>query len=114
MQKEIIQFIQECEVCQRNKSEHLPYLGLLQPLPILTQAWSHITMDFIEKLPCSKGFDTILVVIDRLTKFGDFIPLAHLFSTAQVAQVFLNNIYKLHGLLEFIVTNTDKIFTSKF
>lgn len=80
MKKEIIQFIQECDICQRNKNEHLSYPGLLQPLPIPTQAWSHITMDFIERLHPSKGFDTILVVIDMLTKFGHSIPLTHPFS----------------------------------
>ena len=50
-------------------------------------------MDFIEKLPSSKGLDTILVVIDRLTKFGHFVALSHPFSAAQVAQVFLDHIY---------------------
>ena len=64
IKKEIVQFIQQCEVCQRNKSEHLPYPSLLQPLPIPTQERAHVTIGFIEKLPCSRGFDTILVALD--------------------------------------------------
>ena len=84
------------------------------PLPIPTQAWSHITIDFIEKLPSSRGFDTSLVVVDRQTKFGHFIPLSHPFTVAQVAQVFLDNVYKLHGLPESVITDRDRVFTSGF
>ena len=69
-------------------------------------------MDFIEKLPSSDGFDKILVFIDLLTKFGHFIPLTHPFSAELVAQKFLDQIYRLHGLPESIVTYRDKIFTS--
>jgi len=47
------EFVKECPVCQKNKSENVPYPGLLQPLPILEMAWSHISMDFIEGLPKS-------------------------------------------------------------
>ena len=57
MKQEVINYVQNCEVCQRNKSEHVPYPGLLQPIPIPKRAWLHITMDFIEKLPKSQGYD---------------------------------------------------------
>nr|XP_027124372.1 uncharacterized protein LOC113741087 [Coffea arabica] len=81
---------------------------------VVSFAWSHIATDFIEKLPKSQGYDTILVVIDRFTKFGHFIRLTHPFTAKEVAQAFLDNIYKLHGLPESIITDRDKIFTSKF
>lgn len=71
-------------------------------------------MDFIEKQPVSEAHDTIMVVVDRLTKFATFILLAHPISAISVAQLFLDQIYKLHGLPEAIVSDRDKIFTSAF
>lgn len=68
MAKDIELFVRECDICQRHKIEHVPLAGLLQPLPIPTQAWSHITIDFIEGLSNSNGKQAILVVVDRLTK----------------------------------------------
>ena len=71
-------------------------------------------MDFIERLPKSQGCDTILVVIDRFTKFGHFTMPTHPFTARTVAQAFLDNIYKMHGLPESIITDRDNIFTSGF
>ncbi|KAL0398581.1 UNVERIFIED_CONTAM: Transposon Ty3-G Gag-Pol polyprotein [Sesamum radiatum] len=88
--------------------------GLLQPLPIPDQAWSCISMDFIEGLPNSEGKDSILVVVDRLTKYSHFLALKHPYTAASVAKIFFDNIYKLHGLPVSIVTDRDKLFTSRF
>jgi hypothetical protein len=65
MKAEVSKFIKKCPTYPRNKFENVPYPGLLQPLPIPDMAWQHVTMDFIEALPKSKGHDTILVVVDR-------------------------------------------------
>lgn len=75
MKSEVATLVKACDVCIRNKPNLTPSPGLLQPLPIPDQPWSHITMDFIEGLPKSGGKDVIMVVIDRLTKYGHFVGL---------------------------------------
>ena len=69
-------------------------------------------MDFVEGLPKSQKFDTIMVVVDKFTKYGHFIPLAHPYTALHVAQAYLDSVYKLHGLPQGIVSDIDKIFTS--
>ncbi|KAL0395989.1 UNVERIFIED_CONTAM: Transposon Ty3-I Gag-Pol polyprotein [Sesamum calycinum] len=114
MKQDVVRWVQSCDVCQRSKTEHLPYPGLLQPLAIPTQAWSSISMDFIEGLPKSEGKDCILVVVDRLTKYAHFIALTHPFSTESVARTFMDSVYKLHGLPVNIFSDRDKVFTGVF
>jgi hypothetical protein len=70
-------------------------------------------MDFIEALPKSDGKDTILVVMDKLTKYTHFISMSHPFTTKMVVQLFIDNIFKLYGLPLVIITDRDKIFTSQ-
>ena len=70
----------------------------MQPLPIPTAIWEDISIDFIEGLPKSKGKDTILVVVDRLSKYAHFLALSHPCSAAVVAQLYFEHIFELHGL----------------
>lgn len=107
-------YVAACEVCAQAKSEHCKLPSLLQPLPILPTAWHTISLDFIEGLPKSKSYDTILVVIDKLTKYAHFICLPHPYTAALVAQVFLHHIYKLHGMSSIIISDRDRVFTSAF
>ncbi|GKB67311.1 transposon ty3-G gag-pol polyprotein [Tanacetum coccineum] len=110
IRKEVKQFVRNCEVCQRYKPNLEAYLGLVQPLPIPTSIWTSISMDFIEGLPKSQGKDVILVVVDKLSKYSYFMALSHPFTASQVAQLFLDNIYKLHRLPMNIMSDRDKIF----
>lgn len=112
--KDLQTFISECDVCQRNKTETVASPGLLQPLPIPERAWSDLSMDFIEGLPNSCGKTLIFVVVDRLTKYVHFMALAHPYTAMEVAQLFTDNVFKLHGLPVSIVSDRDKVFTSQF
>nr|GEV60687.1 retrotransposon-related protein [Tanacetum cinerariifolium] len=100
--------IRDCNVCQIQKPYLSAYHGLIQPLPIPDRIWKEISMDFIEKLPTSYRKSVILVVVDRLSKYAHFIPLTHSFTASQVAQVFLDQVYKLHWLLESITEVVNK------
>lgn len=88
--------------------------GLLQPLPIPNQAWRHISMDFIGGLPKSQGKDTILVVVDRRTKFAHFLALIHLFTAVRVAHKFFKHVHIFHDVLESIMTDRDRLFLRNF
>jgi hypothetical protein len=113
MRKTVEKFVTECVVCQRDKVKHCHYPGLLEPLPVPTLAWSFITMDFVEDLPKSGNKNVILVVVDRLTKYAHFIVVAHPYTTNAVAQLFIDNIFRLHAPAAAILTDRDRIFTSQ-
>ena len=72
-------------VCQRDKPNLAAPTGLLQSLPIPNAIWDDISMDFIERLPKSRGKDTVLMVVDRLSKYAHFLSLSHPFSATMVA-----------------------------
>ncbi|PKI60698.1 hypothetical protein CRG98_018945 [Punica granatum] len=71
-------------------------------------------MDFIEGLPRSQGRDSIMVLVDRLSKYVHFIALGHPYSAKEVAKVFVQGIVQLHRILKLIVTDRDLIFMSSF
>ena len=96
--------IAECPTCQISKTEKLPYPGLLDPITIPKTKWSSISMDFIEGLPKSKGKDVILVVVDRLTKYAHFIPLAHPYTVHIVATALMDTVFRLHGPPDNIIS----------
>ncbi|KAL6185412.1 hypothetical protein ACLB2K_041546 [Fragaria x ananassa] len=114
MHSDIKKYVAECEICQQHHNENVKPLGLLQPLAIPDKAWEDIAMDFIDALPKSEGKTTIWVVIDKFTKYAHFIPLSHPYTAASLAQVFIKEIFRLHGLPLNITSDRDPIFMSLF
>lgn len=108
----VTQFVKSCPTCQQAKPDRSKYPGLLQPLPVPTMAWQSVSMDFVEGLPMSGGKNCILVIVDRFSKYSHFIPMSHPFTAFSVAKLFIANVYKLHGLPVFIISDCDRVFTS--
>lgn len=73
-----------------------------------------MSMDFAEGLPRTGHANCILVVVDKFSKFAHFIPMLHPFTAASVAKLFLDNIYRLHGMPSHIISDRGRIFTSSF
>lgn len=114
MRRVVKEFLQQCETCQRYKTDCMKPAGLLQPLPIPNQMWIEVSMDFIEGLPLSNGYSVIMVVVDRLTKYAHFVALKHPYTAVTVAKAFIANVVRLHGVPTSIVSDRDKVFISSF
>jgi hypothetical protein len=114
MKQDIHNFVAECDVCQCNKKETVKSLGTLQPLPIPPAIWKDISMDFITGLPKSGNKSFIMVVVDLLFKYAHLCTLQHSFIASIVAQIFMDQVFKLHGMPHSIVSDCDPTFTSNF
>jgi len=114
MNERIIDFVQSCAECQKNKAaRHRPY-GLSSPLELPYAPWQSIAMEFIMELPLSEGCDQLWVVIDRFTKMAHFLPLGKEKKAAtDLAVIFAREVWKYHGLPTDIVSDRDSPFTSE-
>jgi hypothetical protein len=113
MKKGVLDYIVRCVECQRVKVEHRNLAGLLQPLPIPEKKWEVITMDFITKFPrTTRKNDTIMVVVDKLTKASHFVPVKMTHTTTNIAEIYMREIARLHGIPKTIVSSKDTNFTS--
>src|SRR5207302_5145348 len=114
MHDDVARFVKNCHQCQRSRtSRHAPY-GLLKSLTIPQLPWKELSMDFVTGLPWSNWCDAIWVVVDRLTKMRHFVPCRTTTSAEDLAELFLTNIWRLHGLPDGIVSDRGPQFASSF
>lgn len=115
MKGDVINHVQLCLVCQQVKAEHQKPAGTLHNLPIPEWKWEHIAMDFVIGLPTTtKGHDTIWAVVDRLTKSAHFLPIKLSSTMDKYAELYIQEVVRLHGVPISIVSDRDPKFTSKF
>lgn len=107
-------YVKSCTTCMRAKPQrHKPY-GLLKQLPIPERPWNSISMDFIEPLPTSSGCDAILVVVDRFSKQGIFIPTTIHCTSEDLAIIFITHVFSKHGVPEHVTSDRGPEFVSRF
>jgi len=115
MKKDVANFVAKCLECQLVKAEHGHPTGFLQRHNILESKWEEISMDFIVELPeTTKRHNSILVVVDKLTKSAHFIPIRDTYKASEIAQVFIKEVVRLHGFPKKIISNRASIFTGIF
>jgi len=115
MKKDVAEYVACCMEYQQVKVEHQHPAGLLQPPPIPEWKWETISKNFITRLPKSKrNNNSIMVVVDKLSKTMHFIPVQSTFRAIQIGNIFMQNIFKLHGLPKTIISDRDVKFISAF
>jgi hypothetical protein len=109
-------YVGQCHECQINKPVTSKPSGLLLPLQIPDRPWSSISVDFVTGFPPVgvNKWDTITVFVDRLTKMVHYVPCREKMSAADFALVFMENVFRLHGLPLQIISDRDPRFTSIF
>jgi len=113
MDENISQYVRSCTVCQLNKVIRHEKFGLLEPLEVPMRPWTAISMEFIVGLPKSDGYTKIWVIVDRFSKMAHFIPLRTEEHIKEFALTWLKEIWRLQGIPESIVSDSDTRFTSK-
>lgn len=118
MMEDVAEYIDSCETCQKNRSRrHRPY-GDLQSLPLPTEPWKEITMDFITDLPPSMRdgcvYDAILVIVDRFSKMNVYVPTTKTCNAVTLAKILVQEVVRRFGVPRGIVSDRGSVFTSKF
>ncbi|CAI5473134.1 unnamed protein product [Closterium sp. Yama58-4] len=112
MAADVQQFVTSCDTCQRMKSSKQKKAGLLQPLPVPEQLWRVVSLDIVTGLPStSRGHDSILVVIDKFSKMGHFIPTNATATAEATARLFFDRIITIHGIPATLISDRDPKFT---
>ena len=120
MRRKVSEYIKRCDSCNKNKASRHAKYGNLEFREPPQQPWDEVTMDFIVKLPKSKDpvlgvqHDSILVMVDRLTKYSHFIPCSESINAEQLGCLVLDRLVRYHGIPMVFITDRDKLFTSNY
>ncbi|GJW00194.1 putative reverse transcriptase domain-containing protein [Tanacetum coccineum] len=115
MKADIATYVNKCLTCAKVKAEHQRPSGLLVQPKIPEWKWDNITMDFVTKLPkTSQGYDTIWVIVDRLTKSAIFTPMRETDPLDKLARLYLREVVTRHGIPVSIICDRDPRFASNF
>ena len=105
--KEVGRYVDGCDACQRYKNRSEAPAGKLMPNAIPEKPWSHISADFITKLPLAQGYDAILVVCNRFSKMAHFVATTEKTSAEGLAKLFQDQVWRLYGLPESIISDKE-------
>ncbi|SGY12237.1 BQ5605_C011g06436 [Microbotryum silenes-dioicae] len=114
MSWDVKHYVQQCDSCQRTKARTTCIAGKLHSPPVPAQPIADIAIDFVGPLPANKGFDRVLTITDRLSGYVRLLPAHEADTAAEVAACFHEGWHRLFGLHQSIVSDRDKLFTSKF
>jgi len=106
-------YVEKCNICQRMKNRMEEVAGKLKLSEVPEKPWTYLMIDFITKLPLVVGKDAILVVCDRLSKMTHFIATIEEISVEELVRLFRDNVWKLHGLLESVVSDKGLQFAAE-
>src|SRR5258708_3422246 len=110
----VASYVAGCDACNHCKSFLMQKVGKLTPNRIPTHCWEVISVDTIRELLESKGYNAILVVVDRLSKHIHAMPTVTTVDSAGVAHLFLEHVWRHHGLLEAVISDRGSAFISNF
>jgi hypothetical protein len=120
IKEKVTSYIKKYADCQKNKhSTHAPY-GEMQPIELPSKPWTNISIDFVTGLPLSKdpttglSYNSILVIVDRFTKYALIIPFQQDYTAVQLAHVLKDRLIQDHSIPKTIISNRDKLFTSNY
>jgi hypothetical protein len=114
MWKLVKEFMQPCDTCARRKIPRHRLYSLLHPFPVPKDPWLSLSMDFITNLLLANGKDSIVVIVDRLTKMAHFIPCTKNITGEETSKLILDNIYRIYGLPNDIVLDKGTQFIFNF
>ena len=114
MGTDVEEYVRTCLTCQQDKVEQQKPVGLLEPLPVPERSWESIFLDFISSLPTVGRLRSILMVVDRFSKYATFIVAPLYYSTEEAAKLMMMNMVKYWGVPHNIISDRDAQILGRF